>query len=122
MPRIIGDTIFPKKIPNLNHNLFKGVKIIELINPNIKKIKDKINDHNLMSPSLIIGYNAIIKKYGKDAEVEGTVSDKNENGLLIRLSGTEVDAYLHQNQLSWTGNSKEYLDKFKNYCQILKIP
>ena len=62
MPRIIGDTIFPKKIPNLNHNLFKGVKIIELINPNIKKIKDKINDHNLMSPSLIIGYIAIIKK------------------------------------------------------------
>ena len=58
-------------------------------------------------------YNAIIKKYGKDAEVEGTVSDKNENGLLIRLSGTEVDAYLHQNQLSWTGNSKEHLDKFK---------
>ena len=62
MPRIIGDMIFPKKIPNLNHNLFKGVKIIELINPNIKKIKDKINDHNLMSPSLIIGYSAIIKK------------------------------------------------------------
>ena len=62
VPKIIGDTIFPKKIPNLNHSLFKGVKIVELINPNIKKIKDTIKDHNLKSPSLINGYNAIIKK------------------------------------------------------------
>ena len=59
---IKGDINFPSSNPNLNHNLFKGGKIIELINPNIKKIKDIINDHNLMSPSLIIGYNAIIKK------------------------------------------------------------
>ena len=65
MPKIMGDIIFPKKIPNLNHNLFKGVKMIELINPNVKKIKDIIKDHNLKSLPLVIGYNAMSKKTTK---------------------------------------------------------
>lgn len=55
IPITIGDTKLPKKIPNLNQILFNGVKIFELINPNIKKIKLIINDHTLISLSLIIG-------------------------------------------------------------------
>ena len=39
-PITIGDTIEPKRIPNLNQSLFKGVSILELINPRIKKIRD----------------------------------------------------------------------------------
>ena len=31
-PITIGDTMFPKIIPNLNHNLFNGVRILELVN------------------------------------------------------------------------------------------
>ena len=31
IPMIIGDIIFPKITPNLNHNLFSGVKIFERI-------------------------------------------------------------------------------------------
>ena len=62
---MIGDIIFPKKIPNLNQSLFKGVSICEFINPKTKKIKDTINDQSLMSLLLIKGYKAIIKKTTK---------------------------------------------------------
>ncbi len=48
-PITIGETKLPNKIPNLNHTLFKGVKMFELIIPSIKKIKLIINDQTLMS-------------------------------------------------------------------------
>ena len=47
-----GETIFPKKIPNLNQILFKGNKILEFNRPKIKKTKAIITDHILTSPSL----------------------------------------------------------------------
>ena len=55
----------PKKIPNLNHALFNGVKICELIKPNNKKITDMINVHILNSPPLISGQKDTIKKNTK---------------------------------------------------------
>ena len=61
IPIIIGETIFPKKIPNLNQSLLRGVNILEFKIPKIKKIKDIIKDHNLNSPLLIKGYKAINK-------------------------------------------------------------
>ena len=33
MPIIIGEIIFPNNIPNLNHNIFNGSNILELIIP-----------------------------------------------------------------------------------------
>ena len=39
MPIIIGDTIEPKKIPNLYQSLFNGVKNLEFKIPKTKKIK-----------------------------------------------------------------------------------
>ena len=47
-PIIIGETTFPKKIPNLNQILFKGDKIFEFISPKIKKINATINDQILV--------------------------------------------------------------------------
>jgi hypothetical protein len=61
----IGETIFPRIIPNLNQSLFKGVKIDEFNRPRIKNIKESISDHILRSPSLNIGYIDIIKKTKK---------------------------------------------------------
>ena len=58
-------------------------------------------------------YEKILKTHGKDSVIEGIVSDKNENGLLIKLADTNIEGYLHQNQLSWSGNFKEQLDKIK---------
>ena len=49
MPITIGATIFPRKIPNLNHNLFRGVKSLEFIKPKIKKIKDIQSDNVFIS-------------------------------------------------------------------------
>ncbi len=58
-------------------------------------------------------YENILKKYGKDSVIEGVVSDKNENGALIKVEDTNIEGYLHQNQLSWSGNFKDQLDKLK---------
>lgn len=65
-PIIIGEIIFPKKIPNLNQSLFNGVKIIEFKSPKIKNIKEIITDHNLKPKSLINGYKPISKKNMKN--------------------------------------------------------
>ena len=46
---------FGDKVVYLNQILFKGVKIFEFIRPNIRKIKETIKDHNLISPSFIKG-------------------------------------------------------------------
>ena len=44
IPITIGATTFPNNIPNLNHILFKGVKIFEFVNPKIKKTIEIAND------------------------------------------------------------------------------
>ena len=49
-PKTIGDTIEPKRIPNLNHSLFNGAKNLEFKTPKTKKTKDRIKAHNLKSP------------------------------------------------------------------------
>ena len=63
---IIGEIIFPRKIPNLNQRLLNGVNIFELIKPKIKKIIDKSNDQYLISLSFNIGNKEIIKKKTKN--------------------------------------------------------
>ena len=62
IPIIIGETKFPKKIPNLNQSLFKGVKNLEFNNPEIKKIIQKIRDQILIFSSFNNGNIATIKK------------------------------------------------------------
>ena len=66
IPITNGETIFPKNTPNLNQVLFKGVKILEFIDPKIRKINEIIKAHILKFPSLIKGNRAIIKKTTKN--------------------------------------------------------
>ena len=54
-PMIIGEINFPKNIPNLNHILLSGERIFELSRPKIRKTKDNIKDHILISPLFKIG-------------------------------------------------------------------
>jgi hypothetical protein len=61
----IGETIFPRIIPNLNQSLFRGVKIDEFNKPRIKNIKQSTSDHILRSPSLNNGYIETIRKTKK---------------------------------------------------------
>ena len=67
----------------------------------------------------------ISKNYGKDKIIECTVTEKIENGILVRIPETEVDAFLHQNQLSWTNDNKNQYDKIKKgdkiSCKIVDI-
>ena len=62
IPITIGETIFPKNKPNLNHALFIGLKILEFNIPKIRKIILTINDQYLIGSSFINGYNDTIKK------------------------------------------------------------
>ena len=62
---IIGETILPSNIPNLNHNKFNGVRIDELTNPKIKKTNEVIKAQSLYPSLLIRGYKVIIKKRTK---------------------------------------------------------
>ena len=62
----IGEIIFPRKIPNLNQILFKGVSNFEFNNPNKRKINEAIKNQMLKLPSFINGNNAIIKKTTKN--------------------------------------------------------
>ena len=61
IPNITGDTKLPKIIPNNNQILFNGVNMLELNNPNKKKIKDMHKNAILISPPCIKGYNEISK-------------------------------------------------------------
>ena len=61
----IGAIIAPKIIPNLNQSLFKGVSILELINPKTKKIKEIMTDQTLIGSLFIIGHKLTIRKTTK---------------------------------------------------------
>ena len=61
-PIINGDTILPKKIPNLNHSLFNGVKILELNKPSKRKITPISKDHTRIPPEFSKGQSPIMKK------------------------------------------------------------
>ena len=58
----IGEITFPKNNPNLNHNLFNGLRIFELNNPKNKKIKETINGQIINLSLLKVGYTEIKKK------------------------------------------------------------
>ena len=62
IPIIIGDIIFPKKIPNINQTLLKGDKIFEFIKPKYKKIIEITKDQTLISSLERIGYTPITRK------------------------------------------------------------
>ena len=65
IPITIGETIEAKKIPILNHSTFSGANNLELIIPKIRKIIDKISDHDLKSAPDFKGHKATIKNTTK---------------------------------------------------------
>ena len=61
----MGETIFPKNIPNIDQILLRGVRIFEFNKPSIKKIEEIIKDHILISSLLIRGYKVTNKNTTK---------------------------------------------------------
>ncbi|PHX88954.1 MAG: 30S ribosomal protein S1 [Pelagibacteraceae bacterium] len=54
------------------------------------------------------------KKYPIGTIVEGEVVNKNEYSLFLNIEGLDIDAFLHCNDLSYSNDSEEELNKYKN--------
>ena len=58
-------------------------------------------------------YDALEKKYPVGSEIEGKISSINEYAIYLNIENFDIDAFLHSNDLSYTGNPEEELKKYK---------
>ena len=58
------------------------------------------------------------KKYPIDSIVEGEIVNKNEYSLFVKIENLDVDAFLHCNDLTYSNNGEEELNKFKKKLNI----
>ena len=56
-------------------------------------------------------YQKVLDLYGIDSTIEVSVKDKNESGLIVNIPDVNIDAFLHQNQISWNNSNKEFINK-----------
>ena len=65
-------------------------------------------------------YEKIANKYKNDEVVEVQILNKNESGAVVKIVENNVEAFLHQNQLSWSNNNKQQLEALKK-GDLLKV-
>ncbi len=53
------------------------------------------------------------KKYPVNSIIEGEVVNKNEYSLFVKINEFDIDAFLHCNDLTYSNNGEEELEKFK---------
>ena len=58
------------------------------------------------------------KKYPINTIVEGTIINKNEYSLFVKVEDLDVDAFLHCNDLTYLNNGEEELTKYKKGDKI----
>ena len=58
------------------------------------------------------------KKYPVGTIVEGEVVNKNEYSLFVKVEDTNIDAFLHCNDLTYLNNSEEELNKYKKNDKV----
>ena len=58
-------------------------------------------------------FEAFEKKFPVDTVVEGEVVKKNEYSLFVRINETNIDAFLHCNDLTYLNDGETELEKFK---------
>ncbi len=58
-------------------------------------------------------YEVLEKKYPVGSEIDGIISSSNEYAIYLRLGDFDIDGFLHCNDLSFTGNPEEELNKYK---------
>ena len=61
------------------------------------------------------------KKYPVGTIVEGEVVNKNEYSLFVKVGDIDIDTFLHCNDLAYTNNSEQELDKYKKGDKIKKV-
>ncbi|MBA1339952.1 MAG: small subunit ribosomal protein S1 [Pelagibacterales bacterium] len=58
-------------------------------------------------------YDAILKKHPVGSEVEGVISSINEYAIYLKINDLEIDAFLHANDLTYSNNGEQELEKYK---------
>jgi small subunit ribosomal protein S1 len=63
-------------------------------------------------------FEAFEKKYPVGTTVEGEVVNKNEYSLFVKVGDIDIDTFLHCNDLTYTNNGEQELDKYKKSDKI----
>ena len=58
------------------------------------------------------------KKFPVGTIVEGEIVNKNEYSLFVKIKDLDIDAFLHCNDLTYSNNSEEELNKYKKGDKI----
>ena len=97
-------------------------------NPSAKKmfqlgeeVKCKITEIDTTKQRVALSYkqtqenpwNVFATKFPQGATVEGIISSTNEYAIFIKISDTDIEAFLHCNDLDWSKNGEEELKKYK---------
>ena len=103
--------------------MFKVNDEIECVITEIDKEKRRVSiSHRLTQEN---PYAKLEKKYPVDSDVDTVVSSSNEYALYVKIDGYNIDAFLHYNDLTYSDNGEEELQKYKKgdklKCKILEI-
>ena len=63
-------------------------------------------------------YDLFEKKHPVESIVEGVIVNKNEYSLFVKVEDTEIEAFLHCNDLTYFNNGEEELSKYKKNDKI----
>ena len=96
--------------------MFKVGDEIECVITEIDKEKRRVAiSHRLTKEN---PFEVFEKKYPVNTIVEGEIVNKNDYSLFVRLKDTDVDAFLHCNDLTYSNNGEEELLKYKKGDKI----
>ncbi len=91
--------------------MFKVGDEIDCVITEIDKDKRRVAiSHRLTKPN---PFELFEKDYPVGSIVEGEVVNKNEYSLFLRIKNTEIDTFLHCNDLTYLNNGEEELAKYK---------
>ena len=96
--------------------MFKVNDIIDCVITEIDKEKRRVAiSHRL---TLDNPFEIFQKKFPVGTIVEGEVVNKNEYSLFVKVNGLDVDIFVHCNDLVWSNNGEEELNKYKKGDKI----
>ena len=96
--------------------MFKVGDEIDCIITEIDKDKRRIAiSHKLTQEN---PFNIFEKKYPVNTVVEGEIVNKNEYSLFVKIEDLDIDAFLHCNDLSYSNNGEQELNKYKKGDKI----
>ena len=91
--------------------MFKIGDEIDCVITEIDKDKRRVSiSHRLALPN---PYDDLEKKYPLGSEISGTINNINEYAIYLNLENFEIDGFLHCNDLSYSKNGEEELNKYK---------